>query len=127
VRSIVIPCFIIQGYTLPWTRCFAHSNNGGRPVCMGYMRRLHPDARRQRSAGHLFRLNRVKGIWWHATRRSPPTPHSETNYEPFNSSSARRVRSSSDPAPQLPTGNACGLLRRSSFGDIARARGGLRL
>ena len=44
MRSIVIPCFIIQGYTLLWTRCFAHSNNGGRPVCMGYMRSLHPAA-----------------------------------------------------------------------------------
>ena len=34
----------------------------------------------------------------------------------------RRVRSSSDPAPQLPTGNACGLLRRSSFGCSPFAR-----
>ena len=34
----------------------------------------------------------------------------------------RRVRSSSDPAPQLPTGNACGLSRRSSFGFSPFAR-----
>ena len=34
----------------------------------------------------------------------------------------RRVRSSSDPAPQLPTGNACGLSRRSSFGSSPFAR-----
>ena len=34
----------------------------------------------------------------------------------------RRVRSSSDPAPQLPTGNACGLLRRSSLGSSPFAR-----
>ena len=34
----------------------------------------------------------------------------------------RRVRSSSDPAPQLPTGNACGLSRRSSLGSSPFAR-----
>ena len=34
----------------------------------------------------------------------------------------RRVRSSSDPAPQLPTGNACGLSRRSSLGFSPFAR-----
>jgi hypothetical protein len=34
----------------------------------------------------------------------------------------RRVRSSSDPAPQLPIGNACGLSRRSSLGFSPFAR-----
>ena len=34
----------------------------------------------------------------------------------------RRVRSSSDPVPQLPAGNACGLLRRSSLGSSPFAR-----
>jgi hypothetical protein len=34
----------------------------------------------------------------------------------------RRVRSSSDPAPQRPTGNACGLSRRSSLGSSPFAR-----
>ena len=34
----------------------------------------------------------------------------------------RRVRSSSDPAPQHPIGNACGLSRRSSLGSSPFAR-----
>ena len=57
MRSIVIPCFNIQGITLLWTRCFAHSNNGGQPGSVSCTRSRFP-LPQQGSTGHWFRLHR---------------------------------------------------------------------
>ena len=87
MRSIVIPCFLIQGSTLPWTRCFAHSNNGGRPVRICCMRKVFPptEVGFHRAPAPPAQSRGLSCRWW--SEDPAATANSETNYEPFNSSS----------------------------------------
>jgi hypothetical protein len=69
-----------SGKTLLWTRCFAHSNNGGRSERMCCMRRRFPP-REGSSAGHQFRLHRAGAgaDVWSKTGQRPTALSPTTN------------------------------------------------
>jgi len=69
-----IPCYSMLYHSrrsLPWTRCFAHSNNGGRPLHMAYANIVpHPKAVPKATVPHKqgWRSER------HKVRRPPLSP-----------------------------------------------------